>query len=138
MIEPKEYYVPDGVTEREFISAGFRSYTDHYTINKYLYKDLIRLNILIDKSDGYIVINVTNENSDTYVPFYNPETRHDNLVYEEVVKNFNKFMDSLVKKKVLKVKRKRKRKVKEKTTMETPIHIKVLNERAKIPTRGSK
>lgn len=65
-------------------------------IRKTLYNE-IQLTIYIDKEDYFVRYQVMDtNNSRPYHPFYNPDLRHDNLVYIEVANNFNAFMDELV------------------------------------------
>lgn len=98
MIEPKEYKIRENVTDRQLKENGFFSRIDYYCIKHSLYENLINLTVLVDKEDHYMVINVTDNAGNTYAPFYNPDARHDNLVAENVIKNYNKFMDGMVKK----------------------------------------
>lgn len=48
--------------------------------------------------DGYIVPDVRTNDGLYYTPFYHQEETNRNKIYETVAKNYNKFMDSLVKK----------------------------------------
>lgn len=101
MIEPKEYEVIDNIKEEQFISNGFISRQGYYKYRRTLYGNTIFLTLLIEKDDNYMVINVSDNGGNTYSPFYNPDDRHNNLVYEDVVKTYNYFMDKLVEKKIL-------------------------------------
>lgn len=104
MIEPKEYKVNPTITERMLLLNKFDNILDYYSYKKPLYGNYIFLKLLIDKEDNYLIINVHDNNGYTYSPFYNPNDRHNNTVYDEVTKNYNKFMDGLVKKKILEYK----------------------------------
>lgn len=102
MIEPKEYEVIDSVKEEHFVKNGFISRQDYYKYRRALYGNTIFLTLLVEKDDNYMVINVSDSDGNTYSPFYNSDDRHDNAVYEDVVKTYNYFMDKLVDKKILK------------------------------------
>lgn len=95
MIEPKKYYVNQNATDKMMLRNKFISRTDYYTIKKPLYGNYIFLNLLIDKSDYFLTVDVSDNNGYVYAPFYNPDDRHNNNVYEEMVKNYNAFMDKL-------------------------------------------
>lgn len=132
MIEPKQYKVRDGITERDFLFNGFLNRSDYYKFRKPLYGNTIYLNIFIDKDDHHMRVDVQDDNGYTYHPFYNPETRHNNKVYNKIVKEYNNFMDKLKNKGILEY---------EEGTLidkKDTIKIKRLNKDAKIPTRGSK
>lgn len=101
MIEPKKYKVNPTITEKKLLYNKFISNLDYYSYKKSIYGNYIFLNLHIDKSDFYLTVNVQDNNGFTFSPFYNPNDRHNNLVYKEVVKNYNNFMDSLVSKKIL-------------------------------------
>lgn len=133
MIEPKQYKVRYDVTHKIILNNKFREGFDYYTITKPLYGNFIFLKLFIDKNDHALVINVSDNNGYTYAPFYNPENRHNNKVYNEVVKNYTMFMNGLVKNKILEYDNEDKNMTKTMT-----VNIKKLNENAKIPTCGSK
>ena len=91
------------VTEKLFTEAGFTKVGDNYHFQRYLYENLIRLNVkyiyVADK--GYnLWYRVTNANNEDYLPFYNNDI-HTNEVAKIVVHNFNKIMKSLVKQGVI-------------------------------------
>ena len=106
MIEPKEYQVKEHITEQQFIDAGFTSKPEYFVIRHSLYKNLINLILLIDKEDYYHVAKVNDSDGEIYYPFYNPDFRNNNLVAKEVIENYNKFMDKLVKKGIITYKNK--------------------------------
>lgn len=99
-VEINKYKVADGVKLGDFITNGFRNRNGYVSDTCYLYEDYIRLILMIDES-GYMIPSVTCEDGETYGPFHNPDLRYNNLVYNEVAKNYNKYMDKLVKKKLL-------------------------------------
>ena len=63
-------------------------------------KDIVKASISIDKEDFEMSVDVTH-NDNMFAPFYNPDDRHNNMVYEKSVKEYNRQMDALVKKGVL-------------------------------------
>jgi hypothetical protein len=95
-LEIKKYKVKNKLSTNKYIKAGFRVRDDYYIIKQNLYDNLIVLTLLIDRTDNFIVIDVTDNNGETYGPFYNYELQHDNLVAEEVINNYHKFMDDLI------------------------------------------
>lgn len=107
MLTPNEYRVREDVTARKLLYNKFIDRSDYYSIYKQLYGNYISLSLFINKEDRALVINVHDNNGYTYSPFYNPDDRHKNdLVYKEVIKNYNIFMDKLVAKKILEYDRK--------------------------------
>lgn len=108
MVKPKEYKINENITEKELSCHFFNRY-DCYTYKKELYPGYIYLYLSIDKEDMYMNIQVSDNNGNIYVPFYNPDQRYNNLVYIEVVKNYNKYMDKLVKDGILEEDKERKR-----------------------------
>lgn len=111
MIEPKEYDVNIQASPHDYKNAGFDFYSGIYRIKKILYKypnktSYVTLTLLIE--GDWLVVNVTTDNGETYSPFYNPDQRHNNFVYEEIVAEYNYFMDKLVRNKILKHKKRKK------------------------------
>ena len=91
------------VTEKLFTEAGFTKVGDNYHFQRYLYENLIRLNVkyILVADKGYnLWYRVTNANNEDYLPFYNNDI-HNNEVAKIVVHNFNKIMKSLVKQGVI-------------------------------------
>lgn len=102
MIEPKNYKVKENVDIKDILSCGFQSKSDRFRLRRELYDHYIYANIAIEKEDYTLNVSVyTNDDGLCYGPFYDPEWRHNNLVYEEVVKKYNLLMDRLVKKNIL-------------------------------------
>lgn len=134
MIEPKEYKVRSDIKRETLLYNKFREGLDYYSITKALYGNYIFLKLFVSKDEEpFLTINVSDNNGYTYAPFYNPDDRHHNEVYNEVVKNYTVFMDDLVNRKILEYDTKE-------INMETyiaQVNIKRLNNEAKIPTRGS-
>lgn len=94
---PRKYKVRNDVTETHYKKNKFVFYDEHYTFISALYKDLVVLRLMINKEDNWMVVQVLYKNGDTYVPFYNPDLRHDNLVAEIVIDKYNEIMDGLIK-----------------------------------------
>lgn len=131
MKNPNQYKVLDDVTQKQFAAGGFVRGDGYYRAEAYLYQKYVRLILMIDETDHYMVISVTKDSGDTYAPFYNPSLRFNNKIYDEVVSAYNQFMDGLVKKHILKH-------VKENSNVEeVVVNIKKLNKAAKTPLRGS-
>jgi len=107
VIEPKNYEfnpdVPIGVATK----AGFTLVGNNLKYNKILYRyddtsqPYVELKIWVENMSNTIV-SVTCNGGDIYIPFYDPDARHDNLVYEKVVTNYHNEMEKLVRKKILK------------------------------------
>ena len=110
----------------DFVSNGFSNMNGYVSRTTYLYETSIILILCI--GDDMIMPNVRCDDGDYYTPFYNPDLRHHNLVFDEVAKNYNKFMDSLVDKGLLRRKE---------DNMNGNVKVKKLNDLAKIPARGS-
>ena len=107
MLTPNEYRVREDVTARKLLYNKFIDRSDYYSIYKQLYGNYISLSLFINKEDHALVINVHDNNGYTYSPFYNPDDRHKNdLIYKEVIRNYNVFMDKLVANKILEYDRK--------------------------------
>lgn len=106
MIEPKKYKFEKGVPAETMIKSGFRLRGSHFSYRTTLYEydntkqPYVEMNIWIENG-----VHMTIEvfcNTGIYIPFYNPNMRHDNLVYEKIVSNYNNIMDRFCKKKILK------------------------------------
>ena len=98
---PKLYEVSDDIDEELLLQNGFKKHLDYYSYSKVIQKFFqIKLNIYINEEDRYL-IPIVLDNNGTYAPFYNPEFRYNNKVCNDVIIEYNKFMDSLVKKKIL-------------------------------------
>ena len=107
MIEPKNYEFNPNVEIGIAIKAGFALTGNNLFFRKTLYKydntnqSYVELKIWVENMT-HAIISVTCNGDDVYVPFYNPDARHDNLVYEKVVTSYHNEMEKLVKKKILK------------------------------------
>lgn len=101
MIKPKMYKVKKNVTVKVLEKNGFIKYDDSYKLVKQLYNNYVYLRLYIDVEDKNLIVNILDNEGCSYAPFFNPDDRHDNLVYEQVVNNYNNFMDDLVHKNIL-------------------------------------
>ena len=136
MIKPKQYRVNPEVTEKKLLLNKFVNNLDYYSYKTPLYGYYIFLNLYIDK-DLYLVVNVHDNNGCTYAPFYNPNDRHNNNVYNQVIKKYTNVMDKFVENGIFEEDND------EVKTMNviganTYVKIKKLKDNAVIPTRGSK
>lgn len=102
MKAPNEYEALGDVSQKKYLDAGFRAASDYFRTETFLYKKYIRLIVLIDPYEPDMAITVCNKDGDVYAPFYNPDLRHDNLVYKDVIKAYHEFMNKLVKKRIIK------------------------------------
>lgn len=136
MIEPKQYRVNPEVTEKKLLHNKFVHNLDYYSYKTPLYGNYIFLHLYID-NDLYLVVNVHDNNGYTYAPFYNPDNRHNNNVYNQVVKKYTSIMHNFVKRGILEECEKE---VETMNVLEnnTYVKIKKLKYNAVIPTRGSK
>ena len=100
IISPKIYIGNENMSEKAYVKAGFISKSNTYNTTLFLYKNIVKASISINKEDYIVTVNVTH-NGNMYAPFYNPDDRHNNLVYAKSVVEYNKQMDDFVKKGVL-------------------------------------
>lgn len=98
----KKYIVNRKLWESTLSKNGFTKKNNSYIIQKYLFKEIITLTVMIDFEEKHLAITVCDDNDNLYAPFYNPEYRENNIVAERVIKNYNSFMDELVNKHILK------------------------------------
>ena len=101
-MSPKKYVVNKKVWESTLLKNGFAKNENVYQIQKYLYKEIIILTVIINFEEKHLAINVCYNNDNLYAPFYDPDVRRNNIVADRVIDNYNRFMDELVKKKILK------------------------------------
>ena len=107
MIKLKKYEIAPYLNYEKLIKAGFINKRDYYVIDHTLYcydgtnKPYITLKIMIDDYSYYKLEYVLTDSGDVYPPFLNPELRKHNLVYDAIAKEYNSFMDKLVKKEIL-------------------------------------
>ena len=107
----KNKYVLNLAASRDdLISAGFVERFGMFNLKQSLYgRGAINLIINIDQG-SFMNISVVDPVGNAYPPFLNPDLRHNNLVCDKVIKQYNKIMDGLAKKKIVK-------KIKEKPKM---------------------
>lgn len=108
-MEKKQYALNLAATKEELISAGFIERFGVFNLKQPLYgRGAINLIINIEQG-SFMNISVVDPVGNTYAPFLNPDLQHNNLVCDKVIHQYNKIMDGLVKKKIIKkVKRKQK------------------------------
>ena len=106
MVQNSNYAICKSVNSKDYLSAGFELKNGMYRFKKVLYRHdntknpYVTLYIVIEDRD--MTISVMCDNGEIYVPFYNPEVRHDNLVYDKIIQNYITTMEDLVNKKILK------------------------------------
>lgn len=96
-----KYDLNDKVNESILTENKFRKVRGHYTRTYYVYNNFIKLSIMIDLEDMYIGTTVSDVSGGLYAPFYNNEVKN-NRVAHEVIRNYNKIMNELVSKNILK------------------------------------
>lgn len=101
IIIPKTYKPNIKTSDKKYIKNGFIRRNNGYVLTKYLYKNIIKMVLYISPDENYLNTEMLH-NDHLFAPFYNPDDRHDNLVYDEVIKKYNKYMDRLVKKGLIK------------------------------------
>ena len=105
IIEPKKYKPNNKTSDKKYIKNGFTRRNNGYVLTKYLYKNIIKMVLYISPDENYLNTEMLH-NDHLFAPFYNPDDRHDNLVYDEVVKKYNKYMDKLARKGLIKYEKK--------------------------------
>ncbi len=104
MIVPNKYEISKKITREKLLRNGFEQYYSHFYIRKWLYKDVVCLDLEIDFEDvePHMFLTVKRHDSKQYyVPFYCNETRLNNKIYTQVVARYNKYMDMLCTKGIL-------------------------------------
>lgn len=94
-----DYIINDKVNEQILIDNKFRKFNGHFTRSYYLYKNFIKVTIMIDLDCNYFESSVCDTAGNLYPPFYNLDNVESNTVAIEVINTYNKTMDDLVKKK---------------------------------------
>ena len=102
-----KYVLNDNVTEKKLLDAGFEQRYGVWNIQKSLYGKG-QINLAVTITDDFMREAVTGQRGEIYAPMYNPALQHHNLVYEQVNKNYQAFMNGLVKKKILRKEKERK------------------------------
>lgn len=109
MNEPKKFKLNNDITKHMLLKAGFYQRGDIYRYTKTLYRydnsdkqPYVILILNYYDNDSELIENVCCDDGNIYIPFYNPDLRHNNRVYETIVSNYNNIMDNLVKQKILK------------------------------------
>ena len=101
-MKPNKYSVNlENVTYTKLIQNGFRLKNEYFTRTYPLCNNFIKLVVMIELGDKYLSVSVIDDSGNLYAPFYNPDEHPNNLVAEQVIKNYNKIMDKLVQKGIL-------------------------------------
>lgn len=94
------YEINDFIPEHKLLNSGFKKQNGKYILTKNLYRNVVKLVIIIDLDEGYVYDNVENELGYPYPPFYNLKYGGQNLVRDEVIKNYNKCINNLIERKI--------------------------------------
>ena len=101
-MEKKQYTLNPAATKDDLIAAGFAERFGVFNLKKPVYgRGAINLIINIDQG-SFMNIAVVDPVGNTYAPFLNPDLQHNNLVCDKVIHQYNKTMDGLAKKKIVK------------------------------------
>ena len=104
MITPNQYKINKKLSREKLLRSGFDQYYDHFFLRKWLYGKIIYadLEIVLEGAYPQLGISVKNRFLRThYAPFYCEDIRTNNKVYDQIVIEYNRFMDSLCDKKIL-------------------------------------
>ena len=103
MNEPRNYQLNKTVTIIELLKAGFKEPKLQQRRVLYRFDDTRSPYVTVELgiNDMELSVDVLCNDGTIYAPFYNPELRHDNKVYDQVVRKFNTYMDELVRMNVL-------------------------------------
>ncbi len=101
IVEPNIYVLAPNITKNQLIAAGFEEKFNVMNLKHSLYKNNMTKLIITITDDFYMSITVTDSLGNIFPAFYNPSLRYNNEVYNEVVQEYNKFMNGLAKKKIL-------------------------------------
>ena len=99
-----EYKVLKSVNTNQLKDYGFYQRTKStYVLNKNLYKNIIRVKIIIDLSNEIMTWEVYDStNQKRYYAFYNNLNGNNNLVAVKSIEEFNKIIDDLMENKIIK------------------------------------
>ena len=99
MVNIKEYNVVEGLKNADFVENGFKYKDGFFETSKALMRNYVYLKLRIDDTNVFPDVRTTD--GTYFSPFYDPDQRKANKLYVTVAKNYNKFMDGLVKKGLL-------------------------------------
>lgn len=99
MVNIKEYNVVEGLKNVDFVGNGFKYKDGFFETSKALMRNYVYLKLRIDDTNVFPDVRTTD--GTYFSPFYDPDQRKANKLYVTVAKNYNKFMDGLVKKGLL-------------------------------------
>lgn len=101
MVRKNEYTLNNRANESALKKYGFRRENgDCYTLKHFLYEKYISLNVIVMLDNRTLSTMVSTDTGSLYAPFYNSELVENNLVAQDAIKEYNKVMDRLVKKKI--------------------------------------
>lgn len=114
--KPKEYRLRNSVRKSDLLKAGFilqgSSYVLKTPLCKYMNGEntaiflIVAISLKFSEDKPMMAYSIVTDDGYTYPPFYNEMQRENNLVYEEVVNNYNDIMDRLIERNILKKGRK--------------------------------
>lgn len=99
MIEPNKYDLNPMADIQDFIRHNFTYNQYRFILTKryWLYKRFVYMEIEIDLHQKILTVQVKNNRTgELYLPFYDPDLRYANPVYEEVVIKYNQLMNNMV------------------------------------------
>lgn len=113
MTKPKDYKIRSNVHVSDLLKSGFVLRGSSYVLKTPLYwftndKKTPAIFLVVAVSLNGLngrpiyISSIVTDDGVTYPPFYNEMQRENNLVYEEVVNNYNSIMDQLIEKNILK------------------------------------
>lgn len=105
-VDLTKYQLHKGLTKRSLFDNGFKYFANNIFIAyKYLYKDIIKLQIIInldsDEENDIQVDIIDRYTGKEYMPVWYNINGANNLVAMEALKNFKNYMDELQKRKIL-------------------------------------
>ena len=100
-----EYKVPNNATPNQLKDYGFRQRTNNtYVLNKNLYKNIIRVKLILDLAEKIITWEVYDcTNQKQYFAFYNNVNGDNNRVAVKSIEEFNKIIEELMENKIIEV-----------------------------------
>lgn len=110
MIEPKKFKINSKVSQDQLLKSGFVRYSGEYFYKRYLYcydntKNpyvTFKMIIYFEGNIPIVMYSIVCEDGCCYPPFYDPDVRYNNSVYEKTVKVYNEVIDRLIRNNILK------------------------------------
>ena len=111
MRQIEDYYFNNNISSSAIFKAGFVLKDGIYMLRRtlYYYDDTRIPYVILDFAiaDSNLSADVRCNSGELYIPFYNPELRHCNSVYDAVATKYDSIIDDLVNRKIIKRKRKK-------------------------------